>query len=151
MKSTKNLECGTFPQCPPCIHLMYSYDNFSQAFLSFAALLLLCIVLSANQRTKKGRPGNKAKIAVFVHTSSVLSLEHSVVKKFLILSWYQRTFFLSIYAGTNYEDTGGKCTFHAERWNSVYIIYCWMNSGNKRLAVFMCCIHALILHPQDVR
>ena len=131
-----------------CIHVI-SFPRPS----SRLPLICFCVLYWVQTKEqKRGRPGNEAKIAVFVHTSSVLSLEHSAGKEFLILSWYQRTIFLSIYAGANCEAAGGKCTFHAERWNSDYIfIYCWMNSGNKILAIFMCCIHALMLHPQDVK
>ena len=44
----------------PCIHHMSTSQWQCSQALFFAAFLLLCITLNANQRTKWGRPGNEA-------------------------------------------------------------------------------------------
>ena len=57
-----NLLLGTaYPtstSCPPCVHLTstrrHSHDKCSQALPVFHALLLPCIILNANRRTKNG-------------------------------------------------------------------------------------------------
>ena len=55
MKSSTLFERGPLP---PYVHLAstrrHSRDRFSQAFPVFRALLLPCIILNANRRTKNG-------------------------------------------------------------------------------------------------
>ena len=56
--------------CPPCVHLTstwrHSRDQWAQAFPIFRALPLPCIILNANRRTKRRKPGNEA--SMYAHT-----------------------------------------------------------------------------------